>query len=260
MIISVLQMPVAFARPDVNIETLRRMVKTAMREDPDVLVLPELWRLGFYPRPIAAHADECGAESRGVLAELAQKNHVNIVGGTVANRRGSRVYNTCYVFDRTGREIATYDKTHLFSPSGEKNDFAAGDHTATFRLDGVLCGLAVCYDIRFPELIRKLALEDISVLFLPAAWPASRLSHWQLLTRTRAIENQIYVIAANEAGTDEQGNYLAGHSAIIDPWGEAIAEAGENAAILTARLRPGFRQHIRETIDVFADRRPELYT
>ncbi len=260
MKISILQMPVAFARPDVNIETLRRMVSTAMREEPDVLVLPELWRLGFYPRPIAAHADECGAESRGVLAEFARKNHVNIVGGTVANRRGSKVYNTCYIFDRTGREVASYDKTHLFSPSGEKDDFAAGDHTTTFRLDGVLCGLAVCYDVRFPELIRKLALEDISVLFLPAAWPASRLFHWQLLTRTRAIENQIYVIAANEAGTDEKGNYLAGHSAIIDPWGETIAEAGECEAILTAHLRPGLRQHIHKTINVFADRRPELYT
>lgn len=259
MKISILQMPVAFARPDVNIKTLRRMVSTAMRENPDVLVLPELWRLGFYPRPIAVHADEDGAESRGVLAELAQKNHVNIVGGTVANRRGDKVYNTCYVFDRTGSEIASYDKAHLFSPSGEKDDFAAGDHMTTFRLDGVLCGIAVCYDVRFPEFIRKLALEGIAGLFLPAAWPASRLSHWQMLTRTRAIENEFYVIAANEAGTDEKGNYLAGHSAIIDPWGEAIAEAGENEAILTARLRPGFRQHIRETINVFNDRRPELY-
>ena len=206
------------------------------------------------------HADEDGAESRSVLAELARTNHVNIVGGTVANKRGSKVYNTCYVFDRTGKEIAYYDKTHLFSPSGEKKEFAAGDHLATFRLDGVLCGVAVCYDVRFPELIRKLALEDITVLFLPAAWPASRVNHWQLLTRTRAIENEMYVIAANEAGTDEQGNHLAGHSAIIDPWGEAIAEAGECETILTARLRPGLRQHIHETIDVFNDRRPELYT
>ena len=113
--------------------------------------------------------------------------------------------------------------------------------------------------MRFPEFIRKLALEDIAVLFLPAAWPASRLSHWQTLTRARAIENQFYVIAANEAGTDEQGNHLAGHSAILDPWGEAIVEAGESEAILTARLRPGLRQHIRETLNVFADRRPELY-
>ena len=113
--------------------------------------------------------------------------------------------------------------------------------------------------MRFPEFIRKLALENISVLFLPAAWPASRLSHWQILTRARAIENQLYVIAANEAGTDEQGNHLAGHSAILDPWGEAIVDAGESEAILTARLRPGLRHHIRETINVFADRRPELY-
>ena len=222
MKISILQMPVAFARPDDNIKTLRRMVAKAMRAEPDVLVLPELWRLGFYPQPIAVHADLDGQQSRTVLAELARTNGVNIVGGTVANRR-------------EGREMVT------------------------FRLDGVLCGIAICYDVRFPEFIRKLALEDIAVLFLPAAWPASRLSHWQILTRARAIENQLYVIAANEAGTDEQGNHLAGHSAILDPWGEAIVDAGESEAILTARLRPGLRHHIRETINVFADRRPELY-
>ena len=243
MKISILQMPVAFARPDENIQTLRRMVDAATREEPDVLVLPELWRLGFYPQPVERLADLDGQQSRTVLAELARKNGVNIVGGTVANRRDGSVYNTCYIF----------------TPSGERADFAAGDNAVTFRLDGVLCGVAVCYDVRFPEFIRKLALEGISVLFLPAAWPASRLNHWQTLTRARAIENDIYVIAANEAGTDEQGNHLAGHSAILDPWGETIAEAGEGEAILTARLRPGLRQHIRETLNVYADRRPELY-
>ena len=87
MKISILQMPVAFARPDENIQTLRRMVEASMREEPDVLVLPELWRLGFYPQPIAVHADLDGQQSRAVLAELARKNGVNIVGGTVANRR-----------------------------------------------------------------------------------------------------------------------------------------------------------------------------
>ena len=204
MKISILQMPVAFARPDENIQTLRRMVEASMREEPDVLVLPELWRLGFYPQPIAVHADLDGQQSRAVLAELARKNGVNIVGGTVANRREGKVYNTCYIFDRTGTEVASYDKAHLFTPSGESADFAAGDNAVTFRLDGVLCAVAVCYDMRFPEFIRKLALEDISVLFLPAAWPASRLSHWQILTRARAIENQFYVIAANEASPATQ--------------------------------------------------------
>ena len=207
----------------------------------------------------AVHADRAGQLSRAVRAELARKNGVNIVGGTVANRREGKVYNTCYIFDRTGTEVASYDKAHLFTPSGESADFAAGDNAVTFRLDGVLCAVAGCYDLRGPEFIRKLALDGISVLFLPAAWPASRLSHWQILTRARAIENQLYVIAANEAGTDEQGNHLAGHSAIRDTWGEARAAADESAAIRTARLRPGLRQHIRETLNVYADRRPELY-
>ena len=221
MKVSILQMPVAFGRPETNIATLKDMVKDAMRDKPDVLVLPELWRLGFYPRPIAPLADRDGREARQTLAQLAAHYGVNIVGGTVANvvtnKQGPHVYNTCFVYDRLGDLVAHYDKVHLFSPSGEAQDFKAGSQLVTCELDGVKCGIAICYDLRFPEFIRQLALAGIDILFLPAAWPESRLTHWQVLTRARAIENQMFVVAANEAGTDEQGNHLAGHSVIIDP-------------------------------------------
>ena len=177
MKVAVLQMNIAFGEPARNIATLYRMVAEAMEQRPDVLLLPELWRLGFYPRPILDYADADGAQTRQTLAGIAKRYQVNIVGGTVANAIGSQVFNTCYVFDRSGHLVTTYHKTHLFSPSGEAGDFAPGDSVVTFTLDGVRCGLAVCYDIRFPELIRRLALEDIAVLFLPAAWPLSRLIH-----------------------------------------------------------------------------------
>ncbi|WP_298463611.1 carbon-nitrogen family hydrolase [uncultured Mitsuokella sp.] len=264
MKVSILQMPVAFGRPEANIATLKAMAKDAMRDKPDVLVLPELWRLGFYPKPIAPLADRDGREARQTLALLAAHYGVNIVGGTVANvatdKEGPKVYNTCFVYDRLGDLVTRYDKVHLFSPSGETKDFQAGSQLVTCELDGVKCGLAICYDLRFPEFIQKLALSGIDILFLPAAWPESRLTHWRVLTRARAIENQMFVVAANEAGTDEQGNHLAGHSAIIDPWGEILAEADTEQSILTANLRPVLCRHIRQDIPVRADRRPELYT
>ncbi|MCR5756681.1 MAG: carbon-nitrogen family hydrolase [Selenomonas sp.] len=259
MKVAVLQMQVAFGEPEKNIAALYRLAARAMNERPDVLLLPELWRLGFYPRPVLAYADADGRETRQALANIAQKYQVNIVGGTIANAIGNKVFNTSYIFDRTGHMLAAYHKTHLFSPSGEAQDFTAGDGLVTFMLDGIKCGILVCYDIRFPEAARQLALKDIAVLFVPAAWPMKRLIHWQTLIRARAIENQFFVVACNEAGLDDHEEPLGGHSAIIDPWGEILVEANEQEEILQSNLRLPIRLQIKESMDVFGDRRPDLY-
>ena len=259
MKVAVIQMQVALGEPERNIAALYRLAAKAMQERPDVLLLPELWRLGFYPKPVLSYADADGRETRKALATIANKYQVNVVGGTVANAIGDKVFNTSYIFDRTGRMLATYHKTHLFSPSGEHEDFTAGDTFVTFTLDGIKCGILVCYDVRFPEAVRKLALEGVQLLFLPAAWPLKRLIHWQTLIRARAIENQIFVIACNEAGIDGSEEQLAGHSAIIDPWGEILAEAGEGEEILQGNLRLAIQAQIKESMNVFGDRRPKLY-
>ena len=259
MKVAVLQMNVAFGQPDKNIASFYRLAEQAMEARPDVLLLPELWQTGFYPQPILSYADADGQQTRAALSALARRYQVNIVGGTAANAIGPQVFNTCYVFDRSGHLTATYHKAHLFTPSGEKDDFHAGDSAVTFLLDGVPCGLAVCYDIRFPELVRRLALEGIAVLFVPAAWPLPRLIHWQTLLRARAIENQIFVAACNESGTGANNLQLAGHSVLIDPWGEILAEAGEDETILHGSLRPVVRHQIKKEMDVLADRREKLY-
>ena len=259
MKISVLQMNICLGDLPANIETLRRIMEDAMQELPDVVLLPELWNIGFYPQPVAKHARGSEKESCRVLEELAKQYHVNIVGGTIATTSAKGIYNTCYVFNREGELIASYDKAHLFSPMKEHEDFTPGSKLSTFVLDGMKCAAIICYDVRFPELVRKLALEDVEVLFLPAEWPMERLIHWQTLIRARAIENQIFLVAANGAGTFPDGMVLAGHSAIIDPWGGVLAEAEDKEAVLHANLRPIIRQQIKESMDVFADRRPELY-
>ena len=105
--------------------------------------------------------------------------------------------NTAYVFDRQGARLAAYDKTHLFTPMGEHEHYAAGDHLTTFSLDGHKCGLLICYDLRFPELFRTLALQGVELLLLPAQWPAARRYHWETLTAARAIENQLFLAACN---------------------------------------------------------------
>ncbi|WP_462331712.1 carbon-nitrogen family hydrolase [Schwartzia sp. (in: firmicutes)] len=259
MKISVLQLPVVIGDRAQNQQTLRSMFAQAMEEKPDVVLMPELWDIGFYPRPLEDYTDEGAASAKAVLSKLAKIYRVNIVGGSVAAQLGDAVENICCIFDREGNCIADYSKSHLFSPAREHDSFRAGSQVTTFTLDGVRCGVIICYDLRFPELARRLALSDIDILFIPAAWPTVRLAHWRLLTQARAVENQFFVAAANGSGSFANGMPLAGHSALIDPWGEILAEADEKPSILTADFDLSVKEKIRSTINVFADRRPDLY-
>ena len=259
MKVSVLQMPVAIGGREENMATLRRMLDAAMKDVPDVVVLPELWDIGFFPRPLEDYVDEGGAQAKELLSTLAKKHNVHIVGGSVAVKDGDYIANRCYVFDRDGTLVADYDKTHLFSPAKEDKFFRKGDHRAVFSLDGVKCGVAVCYDLRFPELFRRYALEDAALIFLPSAWPTARIEHWATLSQARAVENQVFFVAVNGSGTFANKMPLGGRSAIIDPWGVRLAEADEGETILTADLDFSVRDEIKRTIDVFHDRREELY-
>ena len=259
MKISVLQMPVAIGAREENAATLRRMMASAMTDAPDVIVLPELWDIGFFPRPLEAHADEGGAWTQSTLSALAKQYGVHIVGGSVAVKEGDHIANRCYIFGRDGALVARYDKTHLFSPAKEERFFRKGDCRTAFTLDGVSCAVAVCYDLRFPELFRRYALDDAALIFLPAAWPTARIEHWRVLSEARAVENQVFFIAANGSGAFANGMPLGGRSAILDPWGKRLAEAGEGEEILSADLDFSVRDEIKRTIDVFHDRREELY-
>lgn len=255
MKIACVQMNTVLADPDRNFDRACRLIRqAAARHAPDVIVLPEMWNLGFFPREgLAELADRDGQRTRQVLGGLAAELGVNLVAGSVAEVRDGRVYNTAHVFDRAGQCVYRYDKTHLFSPAGEPEFFTAGDRYGVFRLDGVPCGLILCYDLRFPELTRSLRLEGADVLFIPAQWPAARLTHLEILTRARAIENQMFAVLVNACGA------CAGHSALIDPWGEPLAAAGDGEELLAAELRPEVLAEIRGSINVFRDRRPELY-
>lgn len=193
-------------------------------------------------------------ELGGLAAELG----VNLVAGSVANVRGGKVYNTACVFDRTGNCVAEYDKTHLFTPMGEHAYFTPGDHLCRFRLDGHDCGLVICYDIRFPELTRTLAVQGMDMLFVVSQWPAARIGHLRALTVARAIENQAFVICCNSCGDAGETHY-GGASAIIDPWGELLAAGGQDEQILAADCELEMLDGIRSSINVFRDRRAELY-
>ena len=257
MKIAAVQMDMKLDLPQENFAHAEALIRRAAADSPDVILLPETWNTGFCPRAgLASFCDDDGAETKCRIGTLAQKFGVNIVAGSVSTLRDGQICNTAYVFDRTGACIAQYDKTHLFSYQNEDKFYTPGNSLCTFSLDGVPCGLVTCYDIRFPELVRTLALRGIEVLFVPAQWPAVRQQHWEALLAARAIENQLFVAACNSCASDTQ---CGGSSRILDPLGAVLAAADSSEMILSAAIDLNMVAEARAKITVYRDRRPELY-
>lgn len=259
MKISCIQMRVVCANTDANFARVSALIQRAARKKPDVILLPELWNTGFAPREIdPALADEDGARTRSFCAALVKKHGINLVAGSVLTRKGGALYNTALVFDRAGACVAEYDKAHLFSPSGEGQVYTAGDKLVTFPLDGVVCGVMICYDLRFAELARALALKGAKVLFIPAEWPRQRTRQMLTLLRARGIENQLFAALANGCG-EAPGTRFGGKSAIVDPLGNTLAKAGRGEKIIHSTIDFEAQERIRTELPVFLDRRPSLY-
>lgn len=259
MKISCLQMDVRPECPDDNFANAARLIGRAMEHKPDVLVLPEMWNAGFFPKKEPLRFCDCDlTRVKAEIGGLAKRYGVNIVAGSVSNLRDGKLYNTACVFNQQGVCIASYDKTHLFSPSGENELYEKGQQICSFTLDGVRCGIIICYDLRFPELPRALRLSGVDLLFAVSQWPKERISHLQCLTAARAIENQMFVVCCNACGTAGD-SVCGGNSAIIDPLGKMLALAAETEEIITADCGMEVLQTIRSSIPVFRDRRPELY-
>lgn len=258
MKIALLQMDILLGEVEKNQAKVEAMTGQAMQNLPDVIVLPEMWNAGFFPDGIQRYADKNGEQTQALLGNLAKKFAVNIIGGSAATLHEGRVYNTNYVFNRRGDLISTYQKIHLFSPSGENKVFQAGRKISVFSVDGIKAAVVICYDIRFCELIRLLALEGISVLFVPAAWPEPRLAHWDILLKARAIENQLFVVGVNGVGRANELKFC-GHSMVINPWGEVLASGQATEAIVSATADLSLVDAIKSKMDVFGDR-ADLYS
>ncbi|MDA5108500.1 carbon-nitrogen family hydrolase [Brevibacillus thermoruber] len=258
--VALLQMDIAFGRPDLNAATVRRLVNqlAEAEQQPDLVVLPELWDTGYDLTRLDEIADDNGERAKALLREAAVQLKAHVIGGSVAERRDGRVYNTTFVFDREGNLAGSYSKAHLFRLMDEEKYLAAGEKPGLYILDGQTTGSVICYDIRFPEWLRVHALKGAKVMCVPAQWPHPRLDHWRQLLIARAIENQMYVVACNRVG-EGGGNTFCGHSMVVNPWGEVIAEGMQQEEIVYAELDLALVDEVRGRIPVFADRRTELY-
>ncbi len=256
--ISLAQMDVKLGDPAANLATVQRLSAEAAATSADLLVLPELWSTGYDLTNAERHAT---AETDGIFAQvsgLARTHQLAIVGSCLATDDLGRVTNTATFHDRDGSLLASYSKLHLFRLMDEDQYLAPGDTLGLVDSAWGQIGLAICYDLRFPELFRALALAGVSAVILPAEWPYPRLSHWRTLLRARAIENQLYMIACNRVGISAETSFF-GHSCIIDPWGENVVEGDDAPALLTATIDLAEVSAVRSRIPVFDDRRPNLY-
>lgn len=258
--LALVQMNIEAGNPDVNFAKMLKRLEDAVSHHPkpELIVLPEMWNTGYALEQIHALADPDGERTKKLLSDFCQRHEVSVLAGSIAQRRGDAVTNTVHIFDRSGEVIGEYSKIHLFQLMNEHLHLQAGNTPGRFSIGEIPAAVMICYDIRFPELARTLALGGAKILFVPAEWPHPRLHHWRTLLQARAIENQMFVVSCNTVG-DSGGTSFFGHSMVIDPWGEVLAEAGDAETILTAEIDLALADEVRGRIPVFADRRPNLY-
>jgi len=257
-----IQMKVALKQTEHNFANAEGWIRKAAEAGADVAVLPEMWNGGFLTVELDDRiADVDGQRTRAFLSKLARELQINIVGGSVATKKGESYYNTSYIASRQGDIIAEYDKAHLFSFGEEEKRYRPGNKLVTFQLDGIDCGVIICYDLRFPEWSRKQALAGSKILFVPAEWPMARVSHWRILNQARAIENQLYMVAVNGCGEAVSDTYNAGNSMIIDPWGNVLADAGAlpREMLIFSDIDVSEVGKVRNHMTVFQDRREDIY-
>lgn len=225
---------------EVNILKVKEIVEKSLSQDCDVLVLPEVWTVGWACSKFVESASclKSGSLVYDFLSNLAKKYNINIIGGSFIEKRNGEYFNTCPVFNRTGDLVATYSKNHLYSYYGcdEGKYISLGESPVMVNLEGVKFGLTICYDIRFPEIYRAYAEAGADVLVNCAAWGSKKPIPWEMMTKSRAIENQCYMVALTQSGYIENDEYNLGESRIIDYKGEELASIMSGEGISTATL------------------------
>lgn len=257
MRIALLQMEVVVGESERNVRTAASMVRDAQKAGADLALLPELWSTGY---DLAAAADQAAQLRDGAFSAAAQmaRECGLYVSGSLLESDDGKVFNTQTVHSPAGELLAWYRKIHLFGLMHEPMYLAPGSVPVTVDIAGIRAGLSICYDLRFPELFRRYALDGAQLMLVSAEWPAPRLDHWRTLLRSRAIENQCYVAACNRVG-QTSGTRFFGHSMVVDPWGEVVVEGDGEENVLVAPIDIARVSEIRTNYPFLSDRRNGIY-
>jgi omega-amidase len=255
--IALAQIELELGCPEQNLETAKEALRAAAGKGADILLLPELWASGYDLENASRYASSLGDGWFARMGELAREAGLAI-GGSLIEVEGDKFYNTFVLLDKTGRQLGYYRKSHLFDLIDEKKYFQAGYQLAVIESPWGKLGLALCYDLRFPELFRAYALQGVETILLVAEWPQRRIAHWNALLLARAIENQCFVAAVNKVGSSK-GETLGGYSAVISPMGEVLVEAKAVPGVYLAEIDPDETKKIRRWMPVLQDRNKNVY-
>lgn len=252
-----------------NIDTALRLIDQAAATGARLVVLPEIWTYLGDEAGNRPNAESIPGLVTGALAEKARQHGIYVHGGSILEQREGepKLFNTTVVIDPNGEIVAKYSKIHMFdvvldgvASYRESNTVQRGDEIVTFDLDGVTVGLAICYDLRFPELFRILRLHGAEVIVLPAAFTMTTgKDHWEVLIRARAIENQVYMVTCGQFGPDSSGKWCYGRSLIADPWGTAVATAPDRECVVTTTIDRDHIQKVRRQVPSVENRQADLY-
>lgn len=256
---------------DDKLKNLRRaseMAAEAASNGAELLILPEMFCCPYENRRFKEYAEEAGGQIWSELSRMARDNSVVLVGGSFPEKEGDRLYNSCFVFDESGRQIARHRKLHMFDINvrggqsfKESETLSAGEDIVVFDALGHRFGLAICFDIRFPELFRCLVLKGAEAVVIPASFNMTTgPMHWELCFRSRAVDNQCFTIGAAAARETTAGYVSYGNSLVCDPWGRVIANAGADEAIMYCELDFTQVGEVRAQLPFLSARRPELYS
>ena len=249
-----------------NLVSAERLVRAAAADGAELVALPEKWNLLASGEEMAAGAEALDGPSLGAARAWARELRIHLLAGSIAERGDEKAFNTSVLIGADGEDVALYRKIHMFDVDAggveyrESEHEEAGAEIVTAPLGDLVVGLSVCYDLRFPELYRILAVRGARLIAVPSAFTLTTgRDHWEVLLRARAIENQAFVLAPNQVGEAPPHYSSFGHSAIVDPWGELLVTAPDGECFVAADLDLAAQDRVRHSLPSLANRRPEAY-
>lgn len=251
-----------------NVRTVKAYLEKIKDENPDFVILPEMFCCPYQTENFPIYAEKEGGPVWQQLSGYAKQYGIYLIGGSMPEKDAEgNVYNTSYIFDREGKQIGKHRKVHLFDIDikggqtfKESDTLTAGDSDAVFDTEFGKIGVMLCFDIRFPELSRMMVNDGAKVIFVPAAFNMTTgPAHWELSFRTRALDNQIYMVGCAPARDVSAGYISWGHSIVTDPWGRVIDMLDEKKGILLAELDMDYEEQVREELPLLKSRRKDMY-
>lgn len=251
-----------------NLERAKSMIMEAVKKySPQIVVLPEMFNCPYENKYFPLYAEDFSGETTEMLSTLAKDLEIYIVGGSIPEKDGDAIYNTAYTFNPEGKMIGSHRKMHLFDIDieggvsfKESDTLGYGKDITVIETAYCKIGIAICYDMRFPELMRLMALEGAELIILPAAFNMTTgPAHWHELIKIRALDNQVYFVAASPARNLEASYHAYGHSKIVNPWGDTVTEAGHQEEIIWGEIDLDYVKKIREQLPLLKHRRSDQY-